>query len=137
MSSKQTTIALKRVYEPASISDGFRVLVDRLWPRGLRRDSVSIDMHATELAPTPALRRWFGHDPERFEEFRGLYNEELDEKTAAADALLGEAKGGRITLLFAARDLKHNHAIVLRDFLAERLEADGREKAKAGARAGH
>lgn len=122
--SRQSEIRLKRVYEPASVDDGLRALVDRLWPRGVRRDELAIDLHAKELAPSTELRRWFGHDPRRFDEFRQLYLEELEDNLNAARALLARAKGGRITLLFAARDRERNHAIVLRDFLEQLDDAE-------------
>lgn len=113
-------IELKRAYEPAADSDGLRVLVDRLWPRGLSKQDAAIDRHAKDLAPSPDLRSWFGHDPERFEEFRQRYLEELEDRDEAARELLAQAGGQRLTLVYAARDTEHNHALVLRDYLLER-----------------
>lgn len=118
--AERVTIEVKRAYEPASPDDGLRVLADRLWPRGVSKSDAAIDIHAKQLAPSPDLRRWFGHDPERFEEFRQRYLEELEARDDAARELLRNGQAGRITLLYAARDTEHNHAVVLRDYLRER-----------------
>ncbi len=110
-------IKLKRVYEPASRTDGTRILVDRLWPRGLRKEDAAIDHWCKELAPSTALRQWFGHKPERWEEFRKRYKSELAEQPEALAKLRSFARKGPITLLFAAHNELHNDAVVLHELL--------------------
>lgn len=114
-------IALKRVYDPASQEDGYRVLVDRLWPRGLSREDAAVDEWAKALAPSNGLRKWYGHAPERWEEFRRRYREELatEEARAELDRLRAVAREQTVTLLFAARDESRNNAAVLRQVLEE------------------
>jgi uncharacterized protein YeaO (DUF488 family) len=111
----ESNVRLKRAYEPASSEDGVRVLVDRLWPRGLRKIDAVIDRWLKEIAPTTELRRWFGHDPGRWSEFRRRYVVELGQHVAAIDGLRDMARTGIITLIYGARDDQHNQAIVLRD----------------------
>ena len=111
------TVQVKRVYEPPSGDDGIRVLVDRLWPRGLSKPKASVDLWLKDLAPSVRLRRWFNHDPDRWNEFKQRYAEELDAKTAAVAALIGAARRGRVTLLFGARDQHHNNAVALHAYL--------------------
>lgn len=112
-------IALKRVYDEPEPSDGTRVLVDRLWPRGLSKERARVDVWLKEVAPSNELRKWFGHDPAKFAEFRRRYQEEL--KTAAGQEALEQlrelSKQGSLTLLFAAHDSQHNNAVVLYDLL--------------------
>lgn len=113
-------IDTKRVYEPAEAVDGFRVLVDRVWPRGLSKDQVAADRWLKELAPSTDLRKWFGHDPEKWSQFKERYFEELKENEPFMRQLLdeaGEAGKGRITLLYASRDVDHNQAVALREYL--------------------
>jgi uncharacterized protein YeaO (DUF488 family) len=110
-------VRLKRAYEPASPDDGTRILVDRLWPRGLRKDEAAIDEWAKELSPGAELRRWFDHDPERWEEFQRRYRMELNARSAELGGLRELAREGTITLLFAAHDPVHNNAVVLREVL--------------------
>lgn len=113
---------LKRVYEPPSSTDGRRVLVDRLWPRGVRKADARIDEWLKDVAPSHELRRWFGHDPERFPEFRERYRREL--RAEPARSVLAElqrrAARGTVTLIYAARDDQHNNAVVLAQELARR-----------------
>ena len=120
-------IELKRVYEPPSPEDGRRVLVDRLWPRGLKREEARLFAWCGEAAPSPDLRAWFGHRPERFEEFRARYEAELrddpDCRRAVEELLEWAGEDGRLTLLYAAKDEQHNQAVVLRDHLRARLDA--------------
>jgi uncharacterized protein YeaO (DUF488 family) len=105
--------SIKRIYDPAEESDGYRVLVDRLWPRGLKREDAAIDDWAKEIAPSASLREWFGHKPERWAAFEKKYRAELQEG-AAADALAAlKKRAGRVTLLTATRDLDHCHARAL------------------------
>ncbi|MEZ5904364.1 MAG: DUF488 family protein [Geminicoccaceae bacterium] len=110
-------ILLKRAYEPAVAEDGCRVLVDRLWPRGRSRIDLAIDHWAKDVAPGPALRRWYGHDPGKWGAFRSRYEQELDANQEAVRDLLERCRRGRVTLVFGARDVEHSHAIVLRDHL--------------------
>jgi uncharacterized protein YeaO (DUF488 family) len=111
----ESNVRLKRAYEPASSADGVRVLVDRLWPRGLHKIDAAIDRWLKEIAPSTELRRWFGHDPERWSEFRRRYAVELGQHVAAIDGLRDMARTGIVTLIYGARDDQHNQAIVLRD----------------------
>ncbi|HET8528770.1 MAG TPA: DUF488 family protein [Gaiellaceae bacterium] len=111
------TVRLKRAYEPAEPADGHRVLVDRLWPRGVSKQDAKIDEWAKELAPSPELRRWFGHDPARFEEFRRRYRDELTAQDEPLRTLGRRARGGTVTLVYGARDTEHNGAVVLAELL--------------------
>jgi uncharacterized protein YeaO (DUF488 family) len=110
-------IRLKRAYDEPATDDGYRVLVDRLWPRGVARDRAQLDEWARELAPSTELRRWFGHEPERFDEFRRRYEAELEEQRTKLEELRGRARTGTVTLVYAARDTAHNDAVVLADVL--------------------
>lgn len=114
------TVQIKRVYEPPSNDDGVRVLVDRLWPRGLSKTRAAVDLWLKDLAPSVRLRRWFNHDPSRWAEFKQRYAEELDSKKAAVAALGGAARRGRVTLLFGARDPEHNNAVALHAYLTDK-----------------
>jgi uncharacterized protein YeaO (DUF488 family) len=112
-------VHVKRIYEQPARSDGKRVLVDRMWPRGLKREDAHIDAWIKGVAPSDALRRWFGHDPEKWAKFQARYIAEL-RKNAAVDELRETiASSKSVTLLFAAKDSLHNNAIVLRDFLRD------------------
>lgn len=110
-------IRVKRVYEPPAPDDGCRVLVDRLWPRGLKKDAAALDAWRKDVAPSDALRCWFGHDPARWEEFRRRYEAELETNPEGVRWLLERARAGRLTLCYGARDPVHNQAVVLRDHL--------------------
>ncbi|MFN8160753.1 MAG: DUF488 domain-containing protein [Solirubrobacterales bacterium] len=112
-------IRIKRVYEPASSDDGYRVLIDRVWPRGVSRERAALDEWARELAPSDGLRRWFGHDPGRFGEFRSRYRDELAPRRDELADLRRRAGAGVLTLLYAARDREHNNAVVLAELLRE------------------
>lgn len=112
-------IRIKRVYERSSESDGFRILVDRLWPRGLKKDEAEIDLWARDVAPSTELRRWFAHDPAKFQEFKTLYLAELGQNRSCLEPLLEAAQGRTITLVYGARDQHHNHAIVLQEMLID------------------
>jgi uncharacterized protein YeaO (DUF488 family) len=114
-----TDIRIKRIYEPPARSDGKRILVDRIWPRGMTREDAHIDAWIKEVAPSHALRRWFGHDPEKWPEFRARYLAELRQNPAVAELRAAMAGKKSVTLLFAAKDSLHNNAIVLRDFLCD------------------
>ena len=124
MSKHEHRIALKRAYEEADANDGTRVLVDRLWPRGLSKERARVDAWLKEVAPSDELRRWFGHDPDKFAEFRKRYEAELASESGkeAVTKLRELVKRGHVTLLFAARDMEHNNAVVLRDVLMKSIE---------------
>jgi uncharacterized protein YeaO (DUF488 family) len=107
----------KRAYEPAGSADGHRVLIDRIWPRGVSRKRACLDEWARDLAPSSELRRWFGHDPARFAEFRRRYESELAAQEAKLRDLRRIARDGTLTLVYGARDTEHNDAVVLADFL--------------------
>jgi uncharacterized protein YeaO (DUF488 family) len=113
--SNRRVLQVKRVYDPPSSDDGIRVLVDRLWPRGLTKTTAAVDLWLKDMAPSVPLRRWFNHDPSpsRWSEFTERYFEELDTKKPAVDALAGAIRRGRVTLLFGARDPDHNNAVAL------------------------
>jgi uncharacterized protein YeaO (DUF488 family) len=112
-------VRLKRVYDPPSPDDGVRVLVDRLWPRGLKREVAQIDHWLKDLAPSTELRQWFGHDPDRWSEFQRRYRTELTKPSEDLATLRGLLRGtGKLTLLFAAKDAAHNNAVALKAFLA-------------------
>lgn len=112
-------LMLKRIYEPPAPSDGLRILVDRLWPRGVAKEAAQLDYWMKEIAPSPELRRWFGHDPARFEEFSELYTLELttDSIQPHVARIVELASEKPVTLVYAAKDVQHNHAVVLREFL--------------------
>jgi uncharacterized protein YeaO (DUF488 family) len=114
-------IQLRRIYDPPATDDGYRVLVDRLWPRGVRKADASIDEWCRDVAPSTALRRWYGHDPARFGQFATRYRSELEAPPAdaAAAGLARRAKRSRVTLLTATRDIEHSGAAVLRDHLRQ------------------
>ncbi|MGH2680715.1 MAG: DUF488 domain-containing protein [Actinomycetota bacterium] len=114
-------VRLKRAYEPAAPSDGYRVLVDRLWPRGVSRDRAELDGWDRELPPSTSLRRWFGHDPGRFEEFRRRYLDELRDQRPRLKELRRRAREGTLTLVYSARDRDHNDAVVLAEVLRRGL----------------
>ena len=113
-------IRLKRAYEPATDDDGRRVLVDRLWPRGVSKAEAAIDEWAKDLAPSTELRKWFGHDPRRWQAFRSRYRAELATFGDDLDRLRDVARAGTLTLVYAARDQAHNDAVVLREVLLDR-----------------
>lgn len=122
------SIRVVRVYERGVDDRGSQWLVDRLWPRGVKRDSLQLAGWAREAAPSDELRRWFGHDPSRWEEFRRRYVEELDANPAAWRPLLGAARDGDLLLLYAARDRDRNNAVVLRDYLLTKLSRIGADE---------
>ena len=113
-------VKLKRAYERPSAVDGTRVLVDRLWPRGIKKANANIDHWVKELAPSTELRKWFGHEPARWQEFRKRYAAELRQHGDEVDRLRDLARAGPITLVYAAHDEVHNDAVVLRDTLLDR-----------------
>lgn len=114
MKLKAAHVRLKRAYAPAQADDGTRVLIDRLWPRGVRKADAAIDLWLKEIAPSTELRQWFGHEPERWTEFRERYAQELQGHPELLEQLLALARKGPVTLVYAARDEQHNDAVVLR-----------------------
>lgn len=113
-------IAVKRVYDPPATEDGFRVLVDRLWPRGLSKARAAIDLWLRAIAPSDALRNWYRHDAEKWDEFRVRYAEELKAQEAAVSELLQHCGAGPVTLLYASREHRLNNAVALREYLQTR-----------------
>jgi uncharacterized protein YeaO (DUF488 family) len=120
-------VRLKRAYEPALAADGYRVLIDRLWPRGVTREQARLDEWARELAPSAALRRWFGHDPARFAQFRRRYAKELAAQETKLRELRRRARAGTLTLVYGARDTEHNDAVVLAELLHSKTQHEEEE----------
>jgi uncharacterized protein YeaO (DUF488 family) len=118
---RRLDIRLKRAYEPAARTDGYRVLIDRLWPRGVSRQQAMLDSWEKELSPSAELRQWFGHEPGRFQEFRRRYIEELRGERARLAALRRRAREGTLTLVYSAHDTEHNDAVVLAEVLRRGL----------------
>ena len=112
-------IKLKRAYEAPSEEDGVRILVERLWPRGISKEKAKIDEWLKELSPSPALRKWFGHDPEKWEEFQKRYRNELDQNQEMAKDLKRRARGKTVTFVYAARDEEHNSARLLKEYISK------------------
>jgi uncharacterized protein YeaO (DUF488 family) len=110
-------VRVKRIYDPVDAADGYRVLIDHVWPRGVSRERARVDEWARELAPSDELRRWFNHVPERFDEFRSRYRYELDGQREQVADLRRMARKGTLTILYAARDREHNNAVVLAELL--------------------
>ncbi len=110
-------LALKRAYEKTGPQDGKRFLVDRLWPRGVKKTDLGIDGWLKDVAPSDALRRWFGHDPERWATFRRRYFAELDAHPEACEPIRAAARQGRVTLVYSAHDTEHNNAVALKEYL--------------------
>ena len=111
-------VQIKRVYEKPSSEDGTRILVDRLWPRGLTKEKAKVDVWLKEVSPSQELRMWFNHDPAKWEEFQQRYLQELNDHPAAVDDLRAYAKNGPVTLVFGAKDELHNNAVVLQTYLS-------------------
>jgi uncharacterized protein YeaO (DUF488 family) len=119
---------IKRTYDPPARGDGRRILVERLWPRGMKKESLVADMWLKEVAPSTELRKWFGHRAERWEEFQRRYRDELDAKPGTWEPLLDASRSGTVTFLYSAHDTLRNGAIVLRDYLAEREAGRARKR---------
>jgi uncharacterized protein YeaO (DUF488 family) len=118
-------IRIKRAYEPAARGDGRRILVERLWPRGMRKDALRLDAWVKEVAPSTTLRQWFDHRADRWEEFQRRYRRELAARSDAWSPIVAASRRGTVTLVYSARDREHNAAIVLRDYLSKRAAARG------------
>jgi uncharacterized protein YeaO (DUF488 family) len=124
-------VFIKRVYEKPELRDGFRVLVDRLWPRGVKKNEARIGLWMKDIAPSQGLREWFSHDPEKWDEFRRLYKEELENKRDLLRELESiEEERGTLTLVYAARDVERNNAIVIKEFLSGKKHAVSLSKRK-------
>ncbi len=115
-------LKVKRIYDPVSAEDGKRILIDRLWPRGLKKETAHVDEWLKEIAPSDELRNWFGHEPAKWEEFKRRYRKELAKKTELLERIKAAAEKGTVTLLFAAKDVDHNNAVALEEFLREPRE---------------
>ena len=116
------SIELKRAYDRAAESDGYRVLVDRIWPRGVAKDDLRVDAWLKDLAPSAGLRKWFRHDPAKWDEFKKRYARELEQRSDALEQLVARARAGRVTLVFGAKDTEHNNAVALKEYLERRLK---------------
>ncbi len=116
---------IKRVYEKAEKEDGTRILVDRLWPRGLTKENASVDLWLKDIAPSTELRKWFGHEPAKWNEFRERYIHELKNNEKQTSILKEQLETGSVTLLFASKDEEHNEAVVLKEFLSHRSSLTG------------
>lgn len=114
-------IKVERVYGVPE-SDGFRILVDRLWPRGLSKDKLKLDMWLKEIGPSNELRKWFGHDPDKWDEFKDKFFQELDQKEELINQIVTEAKKGDVILLFGAKDEEHNNAVALKEYIDTGME---------------
>lgn len=114
-------IQIRRVYEPPALEDGARLLVDRLWPRGVKKERLQLAGWLKEIAPSAPLRQWFDHDPAKWKEFQRRYSAELEKNRKAWQPVLQAARGGKVTLLFAAKDAEHNNAGALKTFLGRKL----------------
>jgi len=110
------SLALKRIYEKSDTNDGIRILVDRLWPRGLTKEKANVDIWLKDIAPSTELRKWFHHDPEKWKAFKQKYVSELNNNQEGVRYLKEQIKKGKVTLLYASKDEEHNEAVVLKDF---------------------
>jgi len=115
-------LKLKRAYDAPAKSDGCRLLVDRLWPRGVSKNELRLDDWLKEVAPSAGLRKWFGHDPAKWRAFKDRYFRELDEQSEAIERLLARSRAGTVTLVFGAKDVQHNDAVALKEYLERHAE---------------
>ena len=125
-------LRIKRTYDPSARGDGRRILVERLWPRGMKKEALDADAWMKEVAPSTELRQWFGHEVERWEEFRRRYRRELDANPDAWEPLLDAGRSRTVTLLYSAHDVLHNGAVVLHEYLMERQAGRSRRGKKSG-----
>jgi len=112
-------IKIRRIYDPASPDDGKRIYIDRLWPRGMKKEEVKIDEWLKEISPSDSLRKWFGHDPAKYAEFKRRYTKELEKHSETLERIRKEGKKETVTLLFSAKDVKHNNATVMKEILSK------------------
>ncbi|HKW75528.1 MAG TPA: DUF488 domain-containing protein [Terriglobales bacterium] len=124
-------INLKRAYDPATHDDGTRILVERLWPRGIKKESLKIESWDKNVAPSTELRKWFSHDPGKWNEFRRRYFVELESNPSAWQSILDAAHHGTVTLIYSSHDAEHNNAVALNEFLQSRLKAGTKHKSVA------
>ena len=115
-------IKLKRVYEPSAPDDGVRILVERLWPRGIKKDSLKLDTWLKDVAPSNGLRRWFGHEPKKWDGFQDRYSAELDANPQAWESVVKAARRGHVTLIYSSRDTEHNNAVALKNYLEDKMQ---------------
>jgi len=126
-------ITLKRAYDPASPTDGIRFLVERLWPRGVSKATLRIDAWLKDVGPSTALRKWFSHDPEKWEEFRRRYFRELGSQPDAWRPIVSGARRGRVTLVYSSHDTRHNNAVALQEYLRKKARRPARSKRTSAA----
>ncbi len=112
-------LKIKRVYDTPDKKDGYRILVDRIWPRGMKKENAKLNLWLKEIAPSTELRKWFGHDPKKWDEFQSRYRKELDENTDAVNQIKKQLSEGKVTLVYGAKDEAHNQAVVLEKYLSE------------------
>ena len=117
MNSKRMTIRIKRVYEEPEESDGRRILVDRLWARGLSKEKAKVDLWVKEIAPSTELRRWYGHDPKKWTEFKSRYAAELETNPGIVEEILGEVQAGVVTILYSSKEEQLNNAVALKEYI--------------------
>ncbi len=122
-------LKIKRIYDPPSRDDGMRVLVDLLWPRGLTKEKAKIDLWIKEAAPGTELRKWFNHEPEKWEAFKQRFFAELDKKPEAVEDIIGRARKGTVTLLFGSKEERFNNAVALKEYIEMKMRARGSRKA--------
>ncbi|MGB6528943.1 MAG: DUF488 domain-containing protein [Candidatus Nitrosopolaris sp.] len=115
-------IKIERIYNNPKGNNNFRILVDRLWPRGLSKDKVKVDLWQKDIAPSNSLRKWFGHDDEKWNEFKRRYFKELDKNADSVNQILDKVKEGSITLLYGSKEEKFNNAVALKEYLEEKIE---------------
>jgi uncharacterized protein YeaO (DUF488 family) len=130
---RHTMIKLTRVYEPANSADGARYLVERLWPRGMKKTALRIDAWLKDVAPSTTLRRWFNHDPKKWGEFQRRYRRELNANPDALRPILNAAQQGNVALVYRSHDAEHNNAVVLKEYLEEKLEKKSHPPRKSAA----
>jgi uncharacterized protein YeaO (DUF488 family) len=121
-------LKIKRVYEPASRSDGTRFLVERLWPRGFSKARLHVDAWLKDVGPSTELRRWFSHDPDKWAQFRTRYFRELDARPDAWNPIVSAARRGTVTLVYSSRDTQHNNAVALKDYLESKMRPSSRPR---------
>jgi uncharacterized protein YeaO (DUF488 family) len=120
--AKKSALAIKRAYDPPAAADGKRLLVERLWPRGVKKEALKADAWLRDVAPSTELRKWFSHDPAKWAEFQRRYRAELDARPDAWQEILSAARAGKVTLLFSSHDTEHNNVVALREYLAPKLK---------------
>lgn len=118
---KKSVIQLKRAYDPVDSADGARFLVERLWPRGVKKTALPVEAWLKDVAPSTALRRWFGHDPKKWSEFRRRYFHELSANEDALEPIIKASRHGPVTLVYSSHDMEHNNAVALKDFVESRI----------------